>query len=166
MDIERVCGWFCTWLMEGSEASLLSSPALKTLFGLLPLPAGEPAPPGPVDPGRLLSTSIEEMYLSSSSRFSARLGVGARIYKPSTPYRSNDGGTYITGATYTLPTARYLSSPKLSLPLQLCKLRLLCQDLISALLHHSCDACPSRGQMVVFWSSKCSQNLVAGSHAR
>ncbi len=61
---------------------MLSSPALRTLFGRLPFPAGEPAPPGPVEPGLLLSpaTRIEDMYLSSSSRFSARLGVGAISY--------------------------------------------------------------------------------------
>ena len=68
--------------MDGSEFSLLNSPALKTLFGRLPLVAGEPAPPGPVEPGLLLSpaTRIEDIYLSSSSRFSARFGVGAMSY--------------------------------------------------------------------------------------
>lgn len=65
--------------MDGSEFSLLSSPALRTLAGRLPLPAGDPAPPGPVEVGLLLSpaTSIDEMYLSSSSRFSARWATGA-----------------------------------------------------------------------------------------
>lgn len=63
-------------MLGGSEFSLLTSPPDKTLLGRLPFPAGDPAPP--IEAGLLLSpaTSIDEMYLSNSSRFSLRCGVG------------------------------------------------------------------------------------------
>lgn len=62
---------------------MLSSPVLMTLFGRLSFPAGEPAPPGPVDVG-LLSPSIFNMNLSNSPRWSARPGVGDISYGLST----------------------------------------------------------------------------------
>lgn len=74
-------GWVCeTWAFDrvDSEGSLLSSPALNTLFGRLPL-AGDPAPPGPVDEGLLSPTKLE-IRLSSSLRLSARPGVGDASY--------------------------------------------------------------------------------------
>jgi hypothetical protein len=80
VDIDIECVWLCCERppfagLATSEFSLLSSPALRTLFGLLPLKAGEPAPPGPVDPGRLSPTKLD-IRLSSSLRLSARPGVG------------------------------------------------------------------------------------------
>ena len=80
VDIEIVWGCWASPVdgVANSEFSLLSSPALKTLFGRLPLPAGEPAPPGPVEPGLLfLSPNICPMYSSKSLRLSARPGIGA-----------------------------------------------------------------------------------------
>lgn len=58
-----------------SEFSLLNAPALRTLFGLLPLCAGDPAPPGPVEPGLLSPTKLD-IRLSSSRRLSDLPGVG------------------------------------------------------------------------------------------
>jgi hypothetical protein len=77
VEIEYV--WGCVWLPDGSEFSLLSSPALRTLLGRLPLPAGDPAPAGPVDVGLLFPppSKIDSRYLSNSARLSPRLGVGA-----------------------------------------------------------------------------------------
>lgn len=59
-----------------SDVSLLSSPALRTLFGLLARgPPGDAAPPVVVEPGRLSPTRLL-MRDSISRRLSALLGVG------------------------------------------------------------------------------------------
>ena len=58
-----------------SDVSLLSSPALSTLFGRLPRGAGDAAPPVVVDPGRLSPTRLL-ISDSISRRLSARPGVG------------------------------------------------------------------------------------------
>ena len=60
-----------------SEFSLLSSPVLTTLVGRLLLPAGDPAPPGPVEPGLLPSPT--RFFIRSSNFWrscSARAGDG------------------------------------------------------------------------------------------
>lgn len=80
VGIDIDCVWICCEMppfagLASSEFSLLSSPALRTLFGLLPLNAGDPAPPGPVELGRLSPTKLD-IKLSSSLRLSARPGVG------------------------------------------------------------------------------------------
>lgn len=59
-----------------SDVSLLSSPALKTLFGRLPRCAGDAAPPVVVEPGRLSPTRLL-IRDSISRRLSARPGTGA-----------------------------------------------------------------------------------------
>lgn len=76
--VEMVYVWGCGWLTDGSEFSLLSSPALSTLLGRLPFPAGEPAPAGPVEVGLLLppTSNNDSRYLSNSARLSPRFGVG------------------------------------------------------------------------------------------
>jgi hypothetical protein len=77
VEIEYV--WGCGWPIDGSEFSLLSSPALRTLLGRLPLPAGDPAPAGPVEVDLLLPppSNIDSRYLSNSARLSPLLGVAA-----------------------------------------------------------------------------------------
>lgn len=80
--VERVCveietGFDCgACEVAGAESefSLLSPPTLRTLFGRLTLPDGEPAPPGPVEPGLLSPTRF--LINSSNSLRSVPLGVG------------------------------------------------------------------------------------------
>jgi hypothetical protein len=78
--IERDCG-LCTFpadVSADSEFSLLSSSALNTLFGLLPLPGGDPT--GPIEEGLLFSEpSTNETKASTSSFFVPRPGVGDNI---------------------------------------------------------------------------------------
>lgn len=68
----RTCGWPLTGA-DGSEVSLLSSPALTTLVGLLPLVPGEAMPL--VDAGLLSPTSCS-ISESMSRRVLARLDCG------------------------------------------------------------------------------------------
>ena len=66
------------WPLGGaanSDVSLLISPALRTLLGLLPRGPGDAAPPVVVEPGRLSPTRLL-MRVSMSRRLSARPGVG------------------------------------------------------------------------------------------
>lgn len=80
--VDRTCGCegpVLTAVMPAaaySDVSLLSSPALRTLFGRLPRCAGDAAPPVVVDPGRLSPTRLL-IRDSISRRLSARPGVGA-----------------------------------------------------------------------------------------
>jgi len=61
-----------------SEFSLLSCPALRTLFGLLPFPAGDPI--GPIEEGLLFSEPrTDATKASTSSFFAPRPGVGDNI---------------------------------------------------------------------------------------
>lgn len=62
---------------ESIVSVLLTSPALRTLFGLLALRLGEPVPV--VDPGRL-SPRRSLMIVSICRRFSARVAVGTLNY--------------------------------------------------------------------------------------
>jgi hypothetical protein len=76
VDIDKGCEIRFPWPAD-SEFSLLSSPVLTTLVGRLLLPAGDPAPPGPVEPGLLPSPT---RFFMRSSNFwrscSARAGDG------------------------------------------------------------------------------------------
>jgi phenylpyruvate tautomerase PptA (4-oxalocrotonate tautomerase family) len=79
--VERV--WGCEGVpvagAANSEASLLSSPALRTLFGRLPRGAGDAAPPVEVETGRLSPTKL--LIIDSISRcLSALLGIGDMSY--------------------------------------------------------------------------------------
>lgn len=65
-------------VVANSEVAVLNSPALRTLFGRLPLRAGDAAPPF-VDPGRLSPTKLL-IKVSISRRFSARPGMGDTSY--------------------------------------------------------------------------------------
>jgi hypothetical protein len=121
---------------------LLSSPALTTLVGRLLFPAGDPAPPGPVEAGLL--SSLTRLLIKSSSFFrswSDLPGVGDASYGRLAKLPKKDEGLYIRSAPYALPACRNLSGPKLPLPLELRKLGLLRQDLIFTCLHTSHD-CP------------------------
>lgn len=60
-----------------SEFSLLSCPALNTLFGRLPLPAGDPM--GPVEVGLLLSEPRTDATSASTVSREIFEGVGERI---------------------------------------------------------------------------------------
>lgn len=75
--VVRSCGWPFAGA-EGSEFSLLSSPALTTLVGLLPFVPGEATPL--VEAG-LLSPTSWSISESMSRRVLARLGCGEASYK-------------------------------------------------------------------------------------
>jgi hypothetical protein len=75
--VVKTCGWPFVGA-GGSEVSLLSSPALTTLVGLLPFGPGEAAPL--VEAG-LLSPTRWSMSASMSTRVLARPGCGEASYE-------------------------------------------------------------------------------------
>lgn len=132
-----------------SEVSLLSWSALRTLLGLLPRGAGDAAPPVVVVEPGLLSPTKLLMRCSMSRRVSARPGDGdincaGRQVNKRGPNALTAQGTNVAGAAYARAACGGLVGPKLSLPLKLCELCLLREDLISTLLHSDCPTVPSR----------------------
>lgn len=148
---------------------MLSSPALTTLVGLLPLGPGEAAPL--VEAG-LLSPTRWSIRASMSSRVLARLGCGEASYGDGL-----DGGArenerwwpYIARRPEALARALELACAKLSLPLKLCELCLFGEDLISSLLHVAwlCSS-PSHSppQSLVRFRSRQGQSLLLLSTPR
>lgn len=68
------------------------------------------------------------------------------------------GETYIARAAYALAAGIGLAGPKLPLPLQLCKLCLLGQNLIATLLHCACPSVPWRDWLIVEGSTWWARN--------